>query len=136
LFDTFDGLVDELVTEEEKKVGIAYYMGSHYKDVYERVKETFAPFKTKIIKGAVPDTLKEFTGDKVCFLSIDMNVVAPEIAAADFFWNKLVTGGVLILDDYGFPMHINQKIAFDAFAEKHGQQILSLPTGQGILIKK
>lgn len=136
LFDTFEGLADDFVSEEEKNVGITYYMGNHYKDVYADVSETFSKFKTKIIKGRVPDTLVEFDGKKVCFLSIDMNVVAPEIAAANFFWDKLTLGGVMILDDYGFPMHIHQKLAFDDFAKIKGQQILSLPTGQGIIIKR
>jgi hypothetical protein len=64
-----------------------------------------------------------------------MNVVQPEIAAAEYFWDKLVQGAVLILDDYGFPQHIHQKIAFDDFAKQRNQTILSLPTGQGIIIK-
>jgi O-methyltransferase len=136
LFDTFQGLADDLVSEEEIKAGIDYYMGSHYKDVYEQVLETFRPFNTKIIRGVVPSSLSEFSGDKVCFLSIDMNVMMPEIAAANYFWSRLVNGGVMVIDDYGFPMHINQKIAFDDFARNHQQEILSLPTGQGIIIKK
>jgi hypothetical protein len=65
-----------------------------------------------------------------------MNSVEPEIAAATFFWDKVVKGGVVILDDYGFPLHINQKIAFDRFVLERGQSILCLPTGQGIIIKK
>ena len=136
LFDTYEGLPDFLVSEAELIAGIDGYLGNHYKNVYEQVKETFKPFKTKIIKGVVPETLSQFIGDKVCFLSIDMNIVKPEIAAANFFWDKLVVGGVMVLDDYGFPMHINQKLAFDDFAKKHNQNILSLPTGQGILVKK
>lgn len=136
LFDTFEGLVEELVTDEEFNSGIDVYMGDHYKNVYEQVQKTFASFNTKIIKGAVPSTLDQFNNQKVCFLSIDMNVVAPEIAAAEFFWDKLVSGGVMILDDYGFPMHICQKLAFDNFAKKYNQQILSLPTGQALIIKK
>jgi O-methyltransferase len=52
-----------------------------------------------------------------------------------FFWDKLVKGGVMILDDYGFPGHINQKKAFDQFAFERGVQILYLPTAQGIIIK-
>jgi hypothetical protein len=64
-----------------------------------------------------------------------MNCVAPEIAAADFFWNKISVGGVMILDDYGFPQHINQKIAFDKFALEKKVEILCLPTGQGIIFK-
>lgn len=136
LFDTYEGLSNEQVTQREKDAGIDVYMGNHYKDVYNEVKKTFAPFNSKVIKGRVPDSLMQYQGGKICYLSIDMNVVAPEIAAAEFFWPKLVAGGVMILDDYGFPMHINQKLAFDDFAKKYNQQILSLPTGQGIIIKK
>ena len=64
-----------------------------------------------------------------------MNCVRPEIAAAEFFWPKLVSGGIMLLDDYGFSAHIDQKDAFDLFAARIGVQILSLPTGQGLMIK-
>jgi len=134
LFDTFEGLVKEQVTEEELNAGIKDYIG-HYKNVYEQVVATFKPFSTKIIKGIVPETLTQFNSNKVCYLSIDMNVVAPEIAAAEFFWDKLIPGAVMILDDYGFPMHIQQKIAFDKFAYKKKVDILRLPTGQAIIFK-
>jgi O-methyltransferase len=135
LLDTFEGLEPSLITEEEKKAGIEKYL-SHYENVYEKVKLTFKDFKVKIIKGIVPFSLSECDASKICYLSIDMNTMEPEIAAANYFWDKIVKGGVVILDDYGFPMHINQKLAFDAFAKERGQSILSLPTGQGIIIKK
>lgn len=134
LFDTYQGLVPEQVTEEEKIAGVASYFGK-YKNVYEQVKQTFAAFRAKIIQGVVPKTLSEFTGDKVCYLSIDMNVAEPEIAAVNFFWHKLSSGGVIILDDYGFPAHIVQKKAMDNFAKQKGVPILYIPTGQGIIFK-
>jgi hypothetical protein len=62
-----------------------------------------------------------------------MNCVAPEIAALEFFHPKMVKGGVIVLDDYGFPKHIHQKKAFDQFAVEKGISILALPTGQGII---
>jgi hypothetical protein len=135
LLDTYDGLDPALVSEDEKKAGIDIYL-TEYKNQYEGVVETFKNFNTKIIKGTVPYTLKECDAEKICYLSIDMNCVEPEIEAATFFWDKIVKGGVIILDDYGFPMHINQKRAFDIFAKKKGHEILSLPTGQGVIIKK
>jgi len=135
LFDTFEGMPEHLVSEEEKRVGVKEYLGDHYKNVYEQVVETFAPFKVRIVKGIVPETLEKCEAQKICYLSIDMNNVNPEIAAAEFFWNKLVSGAVMILDDYGFPAHIFQKKAFDQFARERGVQILSLPTGQGIIFK-
>jgi O-methyltransferase len=64
-----------------------------------------------------------------------MNCVIPEIEAAEFFWDKLVCGGVIVLDDYGWKGHHLQKQAFDEFAAKRGIKILSLPTGQGLIIK-
>lgn len=136
LFDTFEGFPDQQITVEEEKLGINYYGGDHYKNVYEQVTETFAPFNVKIIKGMVPVTLSECKAEKIAYLSIDMNAVAPEIVAVNFFWDKIVPGGVVILDDYGFPMHISQKHAFDKFASDKGLEVLSLPTGQGIIIKK
>ncbi|MBI1780630.1 MAG: class I SAM-dependent methyltransferase [Sphingobacteriales bacterium] len=134
LFDTFSGLDAKQITESEQKAGIADYLGN-YKDVYQQVKETFSPFNVQIVRGRVPDTLEECKSEKICYLSIDMNVTEPEIAAANYFWDKVVKGGVIILDDYGFPPHINQKLAFDAFAKEKGTSILTLPTGQGVIIK-
>jgi O-methyltransferase len=135
LLDTFEGLPEFLVTEEERNAGVLEYFGDHYKNVYEQVVRTFKPFNVEIIKGVVPDTLEKCDSENICYLSLDMNNAKPEIAAAEYFWDKLVSGAVMILDDYGFPAHIFQKKAFDEFAEKKGVQILSLPTGQGIIFK-
>jgi O-methyltransferase len=134
LLDTYEGLVASQITENEKKAGISDYLGS-YKNVYEQVINTFKNFPVKVIKGAVPGTLPQCDAKQICYLSIDMNVVEPEIAAINYFWDKVVKGGVIILDDYGFPQHIEQKNAFDEFAKQKGVQILSLPTGQAIIFK-
>jgi hypothetical protein len=128
-------MVEELVSEAELNAGVNVYFGT-YKNVYQQVVETFKDDNVKIIKGAVPGTLEQCHATKLAYLSIDMNCVAPEIAAANFFWDKISDGGVMILDDYGFPQHINQKIAFDQFALERGVEILCLPTGQGIVFKK
>ena len=34
-----------------------------------------------------------------------MNCAAPELAAAEFFWDRLTTGAVVVLDDYGWDRH-------------------------------
>ena len=133
LLDTYDGLNEGLVSIEEKQNGILDYP---YKSNYDEVKEAFSKFANVIIiKGIIPDTLSQVPSKKVAFLSIDLNCAEPEIAAAEFFWDKLVPGAVVVLDDYGWAKHIVQKHAFDDFASRKKVQILSLPTGQGIIIK-
>jgi len=133
LLDTFEGLSEKHVSEDEKKLGVLDYI---YEGSYEEVKGNFKQFENVVvIKGIVPDTLAQVKSEKVCYLSIDMNCAAPEIAAAEFFWGKLTSGATMVLDDYGWAKHIAQKHAFDEFAKQKGVPILSLPTGQGLILK-
>ena len=83
----------------------------------------------------MPETLPLVTSEKISYLSIDMNCVGPEIAAAEYFWDKLVSGAAMVIDDYGWSEHFAQKTAFDEFAKAKAVSILSLPTGQGVLLK-
>lgn len=107
-----------------------------YGDTYDAVKASFAGFpRIHLVKGPVPDTLEEVRTDRIAYLHIDMNTTVPETEALDYFWPKLVKGGILLLDDHGFRGHEQQRAAHKAFAKASGFSILSLPTGQGLAIK-
>jgi len=134
LLDTFHGLEDKLISDAERKRGIPQVY-SYYEECYEAVCRTFEGFRTVIVRGVVPETLPLVKAAKVCYLSIDMNCAAPEIAAAEYFWDKLVPGAVIVLDDYGWQLHYEQKEAFDRFAAQKGVRVLALPTGQGLIFK-
>jgi len=137
LIDTFQGLDDTLITEAEKKEGLAeIFRGKYPKDTINRVRETFANVKgVQIVQGSVPSILSTVTTQKVAFLSIDMNCATPEREALEFFYPKLVPGGIVLFDDYGHRGHHLQKALADEYAAKQGVSILNLPTGQGLLLK-
>jgi len=126
LLDTYKGHPD-----------VAQPNRASYEECYTDVVKTFLPFpNVKIVRGLIPDTLSEVDSQKVCYLSIDMNHAPPEIAAARFFFPKLMSGAVVLLDDYAFSeAYRPQKTAFDDLASELGFSILSLPTGQGMIIK-
>jgi O-methyltransferase len=135
LLDTFEGMDPKYSSDEEieKSRKIGY---SAKKNLFNKVSETFAPFKTKIIKGAIPETLAQVESKKIAFLSIDMNCVIPEVEALEYFWDKLVPGAFIILDDYGYMnKQIEQKRAHDEFAKSKNVEILYFPTCQGVIIK-
>ena len=136
LIDTFSGLVPAYLSEEEIERGIPDTY-SYYKDnSAEVVRKTFAPFKNvNIVQGIVPDVLPSLPITRVAFLSLDMNCAMPEIRAAEFFWQRMAVGGVIVLDDYGNPQHCEQQKDFDRFARDRGVHILALPTGQGLIFK-
>lgn len=131
LVDTYEGIPEEFLPEEHREL-----FEGRYPECYEEVVRTFAPFENAVVvRGVVPRALAEVGAEKVCYLSIDMNCAAPEAAAAEFFWDKMSSGAVMVLDDYGFSQFIRQKHAFDAFAREKGVAVLSLPTGQGLIFK-
>jgi hypothetical protein len=136
LFDTFCGIPEHCLNENERKQGRSEFGKELYSECYGQIKANFAEFKNvHLVRGVVPDTLLAEDIKKVCYLSIDMNCAEPEIAAAEFFWDKMVSGAIALLDDYAYVGFDEQKKAFDKFALNKGVKILSLPTGQGLYIK-
>jgi hypothetical protein len=133
LLDSFEGLKNENLLDIELSALNNY---RQYGNWYEEVKNKFKDFENMIIiPGYIPDTLNELKVDKVAFVSIDFNCVKPEKDALEFIWDKVVDGGIIIFDDYGFPGHQNQKSSHDNFAKEKNCLIYTCPTGQGILIK-
>jgi len=135
LVDTFSGFPIETMGKEQRQ-----YLGaeviSEYKECYEEVKETFSEFPNVIlVRGKVPDVLPQIKSDKISFVSLDMNNADAEIAAAENFWDKLVSGAVIVLDDYGHPSAIFHRKKFDEFCAKRNVKVLALPNGQGLILK-
>ena len=135
LLDTYEGIPIDQLCDAERGLGIEAENAMYF-DCYDLVCKTFSPFpQAKVVRGRVPETLAAIESEKICYLSIDMNSVAPEIAAGNYLWPRLISGAVVVLDDYGWKPHINQKHAWDAFAAERGIKVLALPTGQGLMIK-
>jgi hypothetical protein len=141
LLDTFSGLDPRFISEEDKAGGAleknkACIESGMYVQQSAGVIENFSEWKNvKIIEGTIPETLPRVLATRIAFLHLDMNCSPPEIAAANFFWDRLVPGAFVLLDDYAYHGYRSQKIAMDGFAEERGLRILSIPTGQGLLIK-
>jgi O-methyltransferase len=135
LFDTFDGIPEDQMRDSERDARRNDHATS-YSECFEIAQRNFAPFpKARLIRGKVPDTLTDVPIDRVSYLHLDMNIAVPEIAAIEFFWNKLVLGAIVLLDDYGWEHYEEQYNSMNAFADKQNVKIATLPTGQGLLIK-
>ena len=136
LLDTFEGLSDKYSTtiEMQRNELMGY---SDRENSFDIASQVFSDYSNVVlIKGIVPDTLVQVDSKRVAYLSIDMNCVKPEIDALEFFWEKLVDGAYVILDDYGYANSTNdQRLAHDEFALSKNRVILTLPTGQGLIIK-
>lgn len=136
LFDTFSGIPEDQSGYGESPDNIRQ-KNRYYSDCYDLARQNFAPWpKACLVRGKVPDTLGKVDIDRVCYLSLDMNVAEPELAALEHFWPKLVQGAVVLIDDYGWQTCEQQKAAIDGFASRIGIPVLFLPTGQGVIVKR
>jgi hypothetical protein len=130
LIDTFSGIPRRF------REGRAALFDGVYDDCYDEVVRTFAPYpNARIIRGDIPDVLDQVRPSRVAFLSIDLNVAEPSVAALAHFWPLLTPGAAVVLDDYNFQFFADQRPALDAVAGQLGARILALPTGQGLIVK-
>lgn len=135
LFDTFCGIPEDQMTDEERPNRVVENRVA-YHECYETARRNFGPFpRATLVRGKVPETFGRVAIGRVCYLSIDMNIAAPELAAMEYFWDKLSPGAVVVLDDYGWTNYRPQKVVMDAFAARKGVPIATLPTGQGLILK-
>jgi hypothetical protein len=135
LFDTFKGIPESHMRPDEREARTAEN-ASLYSECFDLACRNFAPYpRAHLVRGTVPETLATATIERVAYLSIDMNIEVPERAAIEHFWPRLVPGAVVVLDDYGWLHFEAQRLSMDEFAREAGVQILTLPTGQGLMLK-
>jgi hypothetical protein len=142
LVDTFTGAPEEQWTKSELTAGADSAQWAYLEagDLYTQVRKRFESFPNIIvIQGRVPNILPHIPVQRIGLLLLDMNAAAPEQAAADFFWERLVPGGLVLSDDYGHSRrgagYYAQKLAFDEFAKSKNVPVLSVPTGHGLIVK-
>jgi Macrocin-O-methyltransferase (TylF) len=141
LLDTFTGLDPRFVSDLERERGALRantenLRSGFYVHGVEEVRANFAEWpRARIIEGPVPETLQRVTSSRIAFLHLDMNSAPPEVAAITWFWERLVPGAPVLLDDYAYLGYTPQRLAMDEFARAHGVAVCSLPTGQGLILK-
>ena len=134
LYDTFAGLAEDYSDEVERAQ-------SNYEvteDVlYESVKKRFSQWpNVQVVKGIVPVIFEDVCPDRIAYLHIDLNAAKAEIGAPDVLFDKVVSGGFIILDDYGTKRGHRQHEAENAWMKERGYEILEMPTGQGLIVKR
>jgi len=141
LLDSFAGLDTRFVSDRERMAGTLRknaedLQSGFYVTGADSVRANFAQWpRARIVEGVIPETLGQVAARRVAYLHLDMNCAPPEVAALGHFWERLVAGAPVLLDDYAYLGYTAQKLAMDEFARARGVTVCSLPTGQGLIIK-
>ena len=108
-------------------------MPEHRSDLFERVRDKFADYpQVHLVKGRIPESFAGNSPNRIAYLHIDLNQAPAEVAALDSLFDRMVPGGILILDDYEWSMiYRSQKLAEDEWFDRRGYRVMSLPTEIG-----
>ena len=131
LYDTFAGIPPD-------QIGTGHVSPQAYADpnLFGRVEARFEKYPNiEVIQGRVPEVLAEVAPQRIAFLHLDMNSAQAEVGALEILYERVVEGGQILLDDYGWLTYREQKAAEDLFFGRYGVPVLELPTGQGLVVK-
>ena len=104
----------------------------------DKMAKNLKKFEDKTIYnvGYIPESLfSEKSPKSVIYIHIDLNSAKPTLATLEFFFPKLIKGGVILFDDYGQEEYIDTKKVIDKFFSNKSGMLLKLPTSQAIYFR-
>lgn len=134
LYDAWEGMRADLLSGTERASAGSY----SYLEVENTRKNLALCGMDSFVfnKGYVPESFTVSRNpDTLAWLHIDLNSAAPTIASLDFFWDRLLPGGVVLLDDFAWPGYEETRYQVEQWCSARSQDILHLPTGQALLLK-
>lgn len=84
-------------------------------------KDRFIPHKPRVllvdgdIEESVPRFVEENPGLRICLLHVDCDLYQPTKTALELLWPRVVTGGVVLFDDYGIRPWEGETTAADEY---------------------
>jgi len=106
IFDFFEDEINIINKNEENQIKEMYERTNYTRFSVNEIMECSQNINfnnLNCIKGNIELTIPEFlehNNDRFCFVYIDIDVEKPTLLALEYFWNRLVSGGIIILDDY------------------------------------
>ena len=135
LFDTFEGF-DKRDLDLENAHAFSDMNEGHHKSSEEKVKGVLPhPENVIIRKGYFPETAAGID-DQFCFVNLDFDLYAPILAGLEFFYPKMVKGGVILVHDFFLAEYAGVKAAVDEFCAKEGISYMPISDEYSIAIQK
>jgi hypothetical protein len=137
IFDSFEGLSDPGADDTKSGGGSAWAKGdlAVAEDIVRRNLSDFGG-RVALYKGWIPDRFGEVETERFSLVHVDVDLYEPTMAAVEFFYPRVNSGGVILCDDYGSADCPGAKKAIDEFFADKPENVIGLTSGQSIVIKR
>ncbi|WP_020409612.1 TylF/MycF/NovP-related O-methyltransferase [Hahella ganghwensis] len=138
IFDSFEGLSDpaevDAPTEDDT---YEWKAGDLWTDESVVIKNlSLFKDRIKIYKGWIPERFSEVSDKKFRLIHIDVDLYQPTLDTLSFFYERMVPGGMIVCDDYGFETCPGATKALDDFFRDKTESVIHLTTGTAFVIKR
>jgi O-methyltransferase len=130
LFDTFEGMPAAHRERDLHKLGD--FSGTKLADVRARVE---AEGPSSFHPGVIPTTFEPLTSSAIAIAHIDVDLYQSVLDTCAFVYPRLVPGGIMLFDDYGFPSCPGARQAVDQYFRDKREVPLVLATGQALIVR-
>ena len=142
VFDSFEGGLSDVGEKDKnlrknltkKEIGIEKKLFSSEEGF---VRNNLKEFNfVKLYKGWIPERFKEVENKKFQFVNVDVDLYQPTYDSFEFFFPRLVEGGVIHCDDYSISQFPGCKDAIDEYLkDKKINLFYEAPFGGCFIIK-
>jgi O-methyltransferase len=102
----------------------------------EIARANLAGFRVELYPGWIPERFAEIADAQFCFVNVDVDLYEPTRESLEFFYPRMVPGGVLVLDDYGSALQSpGVARAVDEFLAGRPETLVKSPTAQAFLVR-
>jgi O-methyltransferase len=142
IFDSFKGgLSDKSEEDSNQRLQQSQMEIKKEKEVFASTEEEVAHLLAEydfvnLYKGWIPDRFKDVEDRTFAYAHIDVDLYKPTLDSLHFFYSRLVDGGVIVIDDYGFTQFPGCAKAVDEFLKSTKPSFFhEMPLGGAFLIK-
>lgn len=120
-FDSFQGFDTSVNSEialggapnSEKRLG--GFADTSFEHVAAKVRRFGLECHVKLVKGYLVNTLADYSRERFCFVHLDVDIYESYKVGLEFFYPRMVSGGVILLDEYNDPPWPGCNKAVDEF---------------------
>jgi O-methyltransferase len=130
LFDTFQGMPTTSTAD-------LHQQGDFADTSVQAVQAVLRSFPNVMLHpGHIPETFREIESmSSIALAHIDVDIFQSVIDCCEFVYPRVVSGGFIIFDDYGYPSCPGARQAVDSFFADKPEWPLVLPNAQAIIIR-
>jgi O-methyltransferase len=129
-FDSFNGLSTPIEVDGPR------WKGREFRVSQDVAARALVRFDARLYEGWIPDRFCEVQDLTFCFVHIDVDLFEPTRDAIDFFYPRMASGGIMLIDDYGFVSCPGAAQAADDYFANRPEPLVHVPTGQAFIIKR